>query len=253
MIDIINVCVIIICMLKKSLFPGLICCLIFGSCSVPEKDTPMFFLWARFYAKDRVERRVLYDTEKPEYEIPEFVIFKNRLISQYPELNPVSARKYYVNYSAPFEFYINISILDRNIKEIKFINCTLTLQDNEYNMFDTINKNIFLSEFIDWYNITRFTAGQYRGDFFNENKFIVNNNDEYYYHGFSLGFRELYFDYNLNENIKINYNVIITDIFNNNFSYSFEYLFNRKFEENNSTKHEVIWNEISYEEWKKYL
>ena len=209
---------------KITIFMSLICSILFSSCSVPDKDSPMFYLWARFYAKG-IERRVIYNTEISKYEIPEFIMFNNKLISQLPEINPISTKKYYVNYSIPFEYYINISLLNTNIKEIQFKYCKLYLNKNEYNMFDTEYENIKLSEYIDYYNNKEFSAGKYGGDFFIGYKFIVNNNDEYYYSGFTLGFKELIFDYNINENIEIKYNVILTDINDNIFNYNFEIVF----------------------------
>ena len=76
---------------KIIIFISLICSLLFSSCSVPDKDSPMFYLWVRFYAKG-IERRVIYNTEISKYEIPEFITFKNELISQLSEINPVSTK-----------------------------------------------------------------------------------------------------------------------------------------------------------------
>ena len=119
-------------------------------------------------------------------------------------------------------------------------------------MLDTEYENIVLSEYID-YNNKGFLARNYEGDFFNEYKFIINNNDEYYYSGFTLGFKKLIFDYNIYENIEIKYNINVTDINDNVFNYNFEIGFNRKYEEKDTTKEEIIWNEITKEEWMKYL
>ena len=235
---------------KHLLLIGGLCCLLFGSCSVPSEDSPMFYLWVRFYAKG-IERRVIYKTENTTYEVPDFIVFENRFISQRSEFNPVSTRKYYANYSVPFEFYIGISIRNNDIKEIKFTNCKLILNDNEYNMFDTDKENFKLSELIVWYS-RQASIGRYKGDFFNEYKFITNNNDEYYYSGFDIGFIELNFDYNINEKIKIKYSVTVTDVKNNIFDYNFEIIFLRTYEEKYITKKEIGWKEITKEEWKKY-
>ena len=237
-------------MLKKGIILLIISCFLLYSCSVPDKNSPMSYFYIRF-AKG-IERYVLYNTEKSVYEIPSYISFKNEIKSQYPEINPVSTLKYYVNYSNPFELYINISLLNKNIKEIKFLNCNLILSDKVINLFETEVKNMYFSELIK-YNDNGIEGRNYKGDFNNENKFIINNTDEYYFIGFTLGFKEILFDYNLNEEIIIKYNINVKDEKNNISEYKIEIKFERSYAEKKYKNKDIIWEKISYEEWRKYL
>ena len=202
------------------------------------------YLFYRWIAKPII-RKVVYNPGKPLFEIPNYISFENKIISQNPTTNPVSFSKYYVNYSTPFEFYIYIELTDRKIKEIEFNKCVLLLHNEEINLFDTKRENLKLSEWKEWNEIIMSEIGPYEGDFLNGNKFIVNNTDEYYFSGFTLGFKELFFDYLANEEIKIQYEVAITDDTNNTKKQTIEIPFKRSITDRQG-------NEISIEEWEKY-
>ena len=236
-------------MIKKVSFYGLISILVFGSCSVPDKDSPMMYFYIRFATG--IERNVLYNTDQDIFEIPNYISFENRILSRYSHINPVSLKKYYAYNSSPFEYIISIKLFDQSINEIRFIKCNLIINEFEINLFDTTNENIRLSELIHYHNGG--SIGRYRRDFFEEYKFIVNNTTDEYYSGFTLRFMELPFDYLENEFIKIKYYVEVIDDKENISCCDFEIIFNRKYVERDIKSPNSDWNEISIDEWKEYL
>jgi hypothetical protein len=237
--------------MSKNCILGLLLIVLFNSCcSVPDEDSPIWYFLIRFGVTKGIDRCVLYTTEQKKYEIPLYISLYSEILSQIPEFNFISYKKYYANYSIPFELYIHISLLDRTIKEIKFLRCELLTNKIKYNLFDIVNEDMKLSEYRNYYR-GGFSTGPYRGDFNNGKKFVVNNNEKEYYDGFSLLFKKLPFDYNISENIKIIYDVIVLDEDNNMFEYNLETEFKRKFVEREDF--EAEWTEISYDEWRKYL
>jgi len=201
----------------------------------------MFYFYLR--TAKAIVRRVLYNTEQSTFEIPSSISFKNEIKSQRSEIQPISRSKYYATYSTPFELYIEISVLDRNIKEIQFLNCNLILSDKTYDLFETSDDNLFLNKSRTWHNDQRWEGSQYTSNFRDGNKFIINNTDEYYFSGFVLGFRELSFDYNANEEINIAYEVALTDEKNSISKHTIKARFKRSYIEKGE--------EVSYEEWMK--
>ena len=230
---------------------GLLCIFTLGSCSIPDKDSPMMYFYIRFAHGS--ERGVYYNSEKESLEIPNYISLHHEIISQNPEINPISTRNYYVNYSNPFEFYINIELLDREITEIQFLNCIMRMKDCEINLFDTLNTNINLSEFKEWYDAKQFSAGTYKDNFLSERKIFVKNTSEYYFSGYSLGFKELILDYSLNDEITIKYDIIITNKNNDTIKKTIEMLYKRSILETIVEEDSIQKKEISLEEWKKYL
>ena len=241
--------------MKRNIFIILgICVFKFGSCINPDEipvapftHIPLSALWTKY-----TERRIIYTQEQSMLNIPEYIEFSGKIYSQNWELYRVSFTKAYSNAVPPVDLFINIELLNREIEEIQFLELKLLTSDQEFDLLNLPSESIITSEFINAYNENSFYAGNYNGNFYPDFNFKVNNTVNEYFSGFSLGIVGLPFDCYENENIVIKIKVNIFDK-NDHNEYSFTSPYKRRFEENRSEQYKKIWEEIGFDEWKKYI
>jgi hypothetical protein len=221
---------------------GFIFMILFGSCSVPDENSSQFSQILYFRLAKQIERRVFYNTKQNEYEIPDYISFENRIKSEYGEVKPISILKYNLNFSEPFEFYIDIKLLNPTIKEIEILNCELYANDDKYNLFENTDEKIKLIVYQEpHYEL------DYNGNI-SDHKIIIKNiiNNEY---KFSLVFKKLPFDFKTNEDISILYTIVVTDESDKIIKYNAELLFNRSIVEKRRKNDKITWIEIKLENW----
>jgi len=235
--------------MKKIIIFGFLCILLFGSCVAPLTHIPIFAIWTKI-----TERKIIYE-EQINVDIPEYIQISSGLHSQNYILKFASFTKAYSYTVPPVNLWIKIDLLDRKITEIEILECKISANSKEYDIFTTSAKDIHSSEYKSSFinNTSSFSAGKYNGNFFSERKFMVNNTPEEYFDGFSVSFEKLPFDCNKDDEISIAYKFIIRDS-NGQKEYNINTFYKRKLQEKTGVdENGEIWKEISYEEWEKYL
>jgi hypothetical protein len=234
-----------------------ISCTVADKIPIPATHIPLSALWSQI-----IDRRINYFSEENRInETDVFTIENNIKYSVNCTFTKAPKAIIYENYSNPFSLQMIIKSLNKNIDKIIFKKCDLECTNEVYKnilLTPLENKNYGFS----WKSNDGLSGWGIDNKIFNENMEInIEKKENEYIYGIYIYFSNIPINYEIDNEIYLN--CILEVQFNNGLNKTIEYKvkYVRKIEEmkmysplrNNNPKEDDTWNEISLDEWKKYI